>query len=299
MHLSVNGTLIPDTQAVVPFYDHGFLYGIGLFETFRTYGGRPFRLDLHLRRLAEGCRSIGIVYEPDENELRQRITRLMEKNGCAEAYVRLSVSAGEQPLGLHTGDYDKPNEWIFAKPLAPAAGEACNPPRTLQLLRTRRNSPEGDVRLKSFHYLNNWLAKRELRELGAPGSAEGVMTDARGAVAEGIVSNIFWVRDGKLFTPDLSTGILPGVTRGLVLELAQELGVAAEQGAFGLEELLGSDEAFLTNSIQEIVPVDRIREPDGRETPLPAVGEDAPVTRALHRAYRCLTEREMAHGNRP
>src|SRR5690606_4283051 len=115
-----------------------------------------FRLDLHLQRLRAGCRSVGIVYDPDETALRERIGRLLEANGCEEAYIRLSVSAGEQPLGLHTGDYDRPSEWIYARPLPAASGpDRFAPAKTVQLLRTRRNSPEGDVRLKSFHYMNN------------------------------------------------------------------------------------------------------------------------------------------------
>lgn len=266
-YIGVNGVLTEAADAVIHVSDHGFLYGMGLFETFRTYKGVPFLLDRHLHRLAEGCQMLGIPFQPDKNQLIAHIHSLMAANGLNEAYIRYTVSAGEEVLGLPSGDYTRPNHILFAKPLPATHIEAVGTTSisALQLLRTPRNTPEGEIRLKSLHYMNNILAKRELQQYAAAiqHKAEGMMLTADGFLAEGMVSNLFFVRNGTLYTPDLSTGILPGITRGLILELAQARGIRCEQGLYRWDELRLADEIFMTNSIQEIRPVSLLLEPDG------------------------------------
>ncbi len=296
---------------MISVLDHGFLYGLSLFETFRTYGGRPFLLSKHLTRLADGCRAVGIEL-PRGAELarvERHVAELLQAQGLRDGYVRYTVTAGDAALGLPDGLYMTPNVVVYAKPLPPAAPLAARG-RALQLLRTRRNSPEGDVRLKSAHYMNNILAKRELGETpsaraagGAP--AEGLMLNAAGHLAEGIVSNVFFVKNGVCYTPAVDTGILPGITRGFVLELAQLAGVVVEEGYYSWEDLLEADEVFITNSIQEIVPIhtlydlERIQWRSGSRSQSTGVSEavdrspsdeelrsSIPTTHLLHQAYQ-------------
>ncbi|URJ47767.1 aminotransferase class IV [Paenibacillus polymyxa] len=266
-YIGVNGVLTEAAKAVIHVSDHGFLYGMGLFETFRTYKGVPFLLDRHLHRLQEGCRMLGIPFQLDEEQLTRHIQLLMVANGLDEAYIRYTVSAGEEALGLPTGDYTHPNHIMFAKPLPSTntqTGQSTSP-SALQLLRTPRNTPEGEVRLKSLHYMNNILAKRELQQYAEAVryKAEGMMLTADGFLAEGMVSNLFFVRNNTLYTPDLSTGILPGITREFILELAHLRDIPCEQGLYRWDELKQADEIFMTNSIQEIRPVDLLLEPGG------------------------------------
>ncbi|WP_226002648.1 aminotransferase class IV [Paenibacillus sp. BJ-4] len=290
-YIGVNGVLTEAAKAVIHVSDHGFLYGMGLFETFRTYKGVPFLLDRHLHRLAEGCRMLGIPFQPDEERLTGHIQGLMVANGLDEAYIRYTVSAGEEVLGLPSGDYTRPNHILFVKPLPSTNTQAGEPtsPSALQLLRTPRNTPEGEIRLKSLHYMNNILAKRELQQYTAAvqHKAEGMMLTANGFLAEGMVSNLFFVRQDTLYTPDLSTGILPGITREFVLELAQLRGIPYEQGLYRWDELQQADEIFMTNSIQEIRPVHLLLEPDGGIHHISdSLAPTGPITALLLHDYR-------------
>lgn len=283
-YIGWNGKLVGKEQAVVSVFDHGFLYGIGLFETMRTYGGVPFRLGKHLERLEAGCRRLGIRYTPDEREVRKLIRDLLEANGLADGYIRFSVSAGEGPLGLPDSAYESPVALVYCKPL-PAVPTS----KPLQLLRLRRSTPEGDVREKSFHYMNNVLARRELAGYPWAAGAEGLFLTGDGWVAEGVVSNVFFVEDGVLHTPALATGILPGITRGEVLRLAADAGIPVREGLYRPDRLWRADELFVTNSVQELVPVHAVF--DGQGT-VRWSGGPGPVTERLQAAYRQETQAE-------
>ncbi|QWU16361.1 4-amino-4-deoxychorismate lyase [Paenibacillus sophorae] len=284
-YIGVNGGVVDAGDAVVSVRDHGFLYGIGLFETFRTYGGRPFLLERHLKRMVEGCIQLGIPYKPDPVGLTEWIAELMKRNGLQEAYIRYTVTAGEDVLGLPAGDYTRPNQVLFAKALPPRPIELDTEGKELQLLKLRRNTPEGLVRFKSLHYMNNILAKRELSlHPSAARGAEGLMLTERGEVAEGIVSNVFFVQAGRLFTPDESTGLLPGITREMVMQLARSEGLKGQTGLYPWETLRGAEEIFLTNSIQEIVPVTILWEENERT--VVGSGSAGPVTSMLLKKYR-------------
>ncbi|NEU28376.1 4-amino-4-deoxychorismate lyase [Paenibacillus polymyxa] len=290
-YTGVNGVLTEAAKAVIHVSDHGFLYGMGLFETFRTYKGVPFLLDRHLHRLKEGCQMLGIPFQPDGEQLTKHIQHLMAANGLDEAYIRYTVSAGEEALGLPSGDYTRPNHILFAKPLPSTNTQTgqSSAPSALQLLRTPRNTPEGEVRLKSLHYMNNIFAKRELQQYveAVRYKAEGMMLTANGFLAEGIVSNLFFVRNNTLYTPDLSTGILPGITREFILELAHLRDIPCEQGLYHWDELKQADEIFMTNSIQEIRPVNLLLEPGGIAIHLSApLAETESITALLLHDYR-------------
>lgn len=288
----LNGQCTDAQAAVVSVMDHGFLYGMGLFETFRTYLGEPFLLERHLDRLAQGCETLGIGTSnlPDSQQMRQWIRELMEANGLKEAYIRYTVSAGEDILGLPTGMYNHPNTVLMAKPLPEASDQLYSQGKALRLLTIRRNSPEGATRLKSLHYMNNILAKRELSSYPEAVSlhAEGLMLNSDGYLSEGIVSNLFFVKNNQLYTPDTACALLPGITRGIVLELASSEGISCEEGFYTWEDLKRADEIFLTTSIQELVPVTRLIDGTGAET-LISGGRCGAVTNRLLSLYRRRT----------
>ncbi|MDQ0196068.1 aminodeoxychorismate lyase [Paenibacillus wynnii] len=284
-YIGMNEGVIDAKEAVVSVLDHGLLYGMGLFETFRTYEGVPFLLNRHLDRMKAGCQQLGIPFNMDHEKLLHWITRLMEKNNLKEAYIRYTVTAGEDILGLPAGDYTHPNHILYAKALPFLREQLYTHGKELQLLDLPRNTPEGSTRFKSLHYMNNILAKRELSTYpSAVNGAEGLMLTPQGVVAEGIVSNLFFVKNDVLCTPDLSTGILPGITREMVIALAVQTGLRVEEGHYSWEQLKEADEIFLTNSIQEIVPVTLLSEKEERY--VVSGGRSGPVTKQLIVLYR-------------
>lgn len=277
-------------EAVVSVLDHGFLYGMGCFETMRTYGGKPFLFDQHMDRLEQSCAALGIVLEVDRKAALSHIAELMRANRYDEAYIRYSVSAGEGAVGLPTDDYVSPNIIVYMKVLAPVQQDVLPAYRSLQLLKLPRNSPEGELRLKSFHYMNNILAKREMRAYPWAAGAEGLLLTSDGRLAEGVVSNLFMVMQGSVLTPALSTGILPGITRAFVMELIESTSWrGVTEGEYLLEELLQSEEIFLTNSVQEIVGVDRVYDPNG--TILWERNLEGSVVESLQRRYRAKIQK--------
>jgi 4-amino-4-deoxychorismate lyase len=245
VYLYLNGDIIVSEQATISIFDHGYLYGVGLFETFRTYNGHPFLIDNHLDRLELGCQQVGMEWQRDAERVKRQISALLQKNELEDGYFRLNVSAGSQPIGLPSQPYTNLTEALFVKALPPEVKE-----KKLVTVQTKRNTPEGTQRLKSHHYLNNIMAKKE-----APLDAEGVFLTAQGKVAEGIVSNLFFIKKGEMFTPSLSTGILNGITRECVLYIANKLGIHVHEGEYDLAFAQEAEEIFVTNSIQEIMPV--------------------------------------------
>ncbi|AIQ66277.1 aminotransferase class IV [Paenibacillus graminis] len=266
-YIGFNHQVVDAKDAVISALDHGFLYGMGLFETFRTYKGEPFLLQRHIGRLAEGCRQLGIPFTEDTFRLRGWIQHVMGKNELQEAYIRYTVTAGEDILGLPAGEYSHPNHLLYIKELPRLPGTLYHEGKGLQLLNLPRNTPEGPVRFKSLHYMNNILAKRELAGYASAAyGAEGLMLTRQGEIAEGIVSNVFFIKNNILYTPDVATGILPGITREMVLELAHAAGLQTEEGMYRWEQLTEADEIFLTNSVQEIVPVTALWRVNDRQT---------------------------------
>jgi 4-amino-4-deoxychorismate lyase len=263
MKISLNGSICDELEAVVSVYDHGFLYGIGLFETFRTYEGKAFLLEKHLERLRQGCDELWIAWQLDLQQINMQVSALLAANELQEGYFRLSVSAGMDLLGLPVRPYAAPTVILYVKPLPLQEEKLYENGKALQLLQLRRNTPEGGERLKSFHYMNNILAKRELSRYPWAAGAEGLFLNEAGFAAEGIVSNVFFIHDGICCTPHLDTGILPGITRALVLDLAMQAGITTEEGMYSWEDLLAADEIFITNSIQEIVPITTLFDIEG------------------------------------
>jgi len=283
-----NGSVQRAEETVISVYDHGFLYGMGLFETFRTYGGKPYLLEHHLRRMEAGCSELGIACPSGEEyaaSIREWLSALMKANGLEDAYVRLTITAGEAGLGLPAEDYSTPNTVLLVKPLPPMDSKLYQAGKQLAKLKTSRNTPEGGVRLKSLHYMNNLIAKRELRAVGAAPNAEGLMLTQEGWLAEGIVSNLFIVRDRQIYTPAIETGILPGITRQRVIELAKASSLFVHEGLYTWEDLLQADEVWITNSIQELVPITALRDEEGKVWPI-SEGAIGTITEQLLQDYR-------------
>jgi 4-amino-4-deoxychorismate lyase len=250
MYIYINGQIEKQEDARISPLDHGYLYGVGLFETLRIYDGHPFLLDDHLRRLLNGLEELKIKHDLTREKVLAILTSLLNKNRLENAYVRINVSAGNDEVGLKVGDYLSPTVIVFMKPIPFFAEE-----KEGIVLKTVRNTPEGQTRLKSHHFLNNIYAKREI---GDNPNAEGVFLTKEGFVAEGITSNLFFVKDNKLFTPSINTGILNGITRQFIMKIANQVGLSVHDGFYPLQDLLVSSEVFITNSIQEIVPLYKI-----------------------------------------
>lgn len=253
MYIYINGKVLSKEEAVISPYDHGFMYGLGAFETFRTYNGFPYLIDEHIARLYEALKELNIEAVINTDQVIEMVQTLLHKNKLTDAYFRLNVSAGESDIGLQTNPYDNPAVILFTKPLP----QSMTSEKELVILKTVRNTPEGKQRLKSHHYLNSILGKRELKD---PAGQEGVFLTKEGFISEGTVSNLFWYKDRTLFTPGLSTGILDGITRKWVLNASEKMNIPSETGNYKINELHDADEVFLTNSIQELVPVNRFEQ---------------------------------------
>ncbi|MCY8935036.1 aminodeoxychorismate lyase [Bacillus atrophaeus] len=252
----LNGQFIEEKEASLSPFDHGFLYGIGVFETFRLYEGRPFLIERHLERLERAAKDLQIKHKITKEELTDMLDNLLRLNNIEDgnARVRLNISAGVSTKGFTAQTYENPTVLCFVNPLNP---ENLPVQKEGKVLTIRRNTPEGQYRLKSHHYLNNMYAKQEL---GNDPRYEGIFLTEDGAVAEGITSNIFWSKGKCIYTPSLDTGILDGVTRRFVIEKMEKLGAEVKTGRFRLESLLTADEAWMTNSVLEIVPFSKIEE---------------------------------------
>ena len=275
MILYQNGCYIPKEQMFVSPFDHGFLYGIGLFETIRVYDGFPFLLKEHLKRLNDGLKEMFIDYQLELEEASVIIQRLLKENNLRHARIRINISAGEGAVGLPTEPYQNPSVIFFISPLAEPMEQLQE--KNAKILHTLRNTPETTYRLKSFHYGNNIAAKMELQD---DLDVEGIFLTKEGYISEAITSNIFWVKNGVLYTPSQSTGILVGITRQFILLLAKKLKLPVQEGCFQIEDIMEADEVFLTNSIQEIVSIkiiDQVGEYAGKK------GE---VTNRLFNAYK-------------
>ncbi|GAB6861677.1 aminotransferase class IV [Haloplanus litoreus] len=255
MQYHVNGHLVPAAEATVRVDDRGFLYGDAGFETCRAYDGTVFEWDAHRDRLVGTCETLGMG-EAVPGDLRERIAATLDANDLDDAYVRVSVTRGVQPGKLTPDPAVDPSVVVIVKPLprGGVGGESTwDDPATVRTV-DRRRIPESAMPAdaKTHNYLDGILARLELRDTDAD---EALIRDTEGFVAEGATSNVFVVADGVLKTPALSGPILPGVTRAVVLDLAADLDVPVETGAYGVETVRTADEAFLTNTTWEIRPV--------------------------------------------
>lgn len=245
----MNGEFVKADELRISPFDHGFLYGLGFFETFRTYEGQLFLIEEHVERLQKALDEFRIEVKLDVEMLVEIIDELNVRSGGTDGYFRLNVSAGVHDIGLAPAVYENPTIILFRKELPPLIR---GKEKTAIWLNTRRNTPESEERHKSHHYANNVRARLELPSLAVQ---EGFFLTGDGHVAEGITSNIFWVQEDVLYTPSLETGILAGITRDWVLKNADKLGIRVVEGLFTPDVLDTANEVFVTNAVQELVPI--------------------------------------------
>lgn len=277
----VNGTLMPAEEARVSVFDSGFMQGIGLFETMRAYDGHVFRLDRHLDRLASSARQLGWSVLPDTEVLADSVTQVVRATQADDARVRLTVTTGS----LHADAADVPELTVVATaaPGQKYPDECYTKGVTVLVSECQQNPTDPTIGHKTTSYFARLAS---LRAAHARSAFEVLWLTPSGHVAEGAISNVFSVRDEILLTPPLDTPVLPGITRAAVMELAVELDIPVREQPLAIGDLLAGEEAFLTNSMMELVPVVRIgRDPIGNEK----VGES---TRRLLVAYGELIDQE-------
>lgn len=284
MLIYLDGNLVPKEQALVSVFDHGFLYGDGVFEGIRVYGGNVFRLKEHITRLYESAKTIALEIPMNQEEMIEATTRTVAANEKRDAYIRLVVSRGPGDLGIDPAKCKRATVVIIVATIALYPEEHYQNGVQLVTASVRRIPMESlDPRVKSLNYLNNIQAKLEAKNAGC---LEAVMLNHHGLVAECTADNIFMVKNGVLKTPDLMQGALAGITRAAVLDLAGERGIETQETVMGLHDLYNADECFLTGTGAEIVPVVGI---DGRKI---HDGKPGPMTKTLLAAFRELRVRD-------
>lgn len=282
MQIYLGGEYVSKENAKISVFDHGLLYGDGIFEGIRLYNGRVFKLDEHLRRLYNSAKAIMLTIPMDIEEMRETVLETCRRNNLTDGYIRLVVTRGEGDLGL--GPDKCPEAFVIC--IADAISlypEWCyRDGLTVVTASTRRNLTEAlNPRIKSLNYLNNILAKIEGQ---AAGAQEALMLNQEGYVVECSGDNIFIVQDGRLLTPPTLVGALDGITRAVTLKLAEDIGIPTQETIFTRYDIYTSDECFLTGTAAEIVPAVSL---DQR---LIGDGKPGPVTRMLIQAFRNMTK---------
>ncbi len=285
MLVYLNGRFVPKEKALVSAFDHGFLYGDGIYETMRAYRGTIFELRQHLIRLKHSASAISLKLPMPIDKIADALNQTVRKNKLKEAYIRLHISRGPGEIGLDPALCSAPTMVIVAKPFHDYPAENYTRGVKVAFVKTRRNHPLAiSPAIKSTNFLNNIQAKIEAIKTGA---YEGIMLNWEGYVAEGTISNIGMVKKGVLYTPHLKSGILKGVTRDLVLSLAKKNRIPVKEALLKPRDFLSADECFITNTTMEIMPVTRI----GRT--IIGKGKPGPITALLREAYtrevrRCI-----------
>jgi branched-chain amino acid aminotransferase len=278
----INGHLYDKEDAKISVYDHGFLYGDGVFEGLRSYGGKVFRLEQHLDRLWKSARAIWLEIPTSRQAMAQAIHETLKANKIEDGYIRLVVTRGAGSLGLDPNRTSNPQIIIITDHIALYPRELYEQGLEIVTASTIRNHPAAlSPRIKSLNYLNNILAKIEGLQAGC---IEALMLNTKGEVAECTGDNIFLVREGVLFTPPLDAGILEGITRGAVIELARQGRREVREVPLTRHDVYIADECFLTGTAAEVIPVVKV---DGRSI---GDGRPGPITRELlaqfHRLIR-------------
>ena len=289
IQIHLDGQLVPASEAKVSVYDHGFLYGDGVFEGIRIYNRRIFRLDAHLQRLYRSAKAIWLTPPYSMDEMKTAIEATVAANQIENGYIRAIISRGKGDLGLDPRKCPVPTVVIIADSIKLYPPEVYEQGMECITVATRRSQPDAlNPAIKSLNYLNNILAKIECIRAGVP---ECIMLNSRGLVAECSGDNIFvYIKDfngrGELRTPPVSAGILEGITRDAVMQLAEKMGVRAVEKDLSLFDIYAAEEAFLTGTAAEVVPVTKL---DMREI---GDGKPGPITGKLMTAYKEMTNSE-------
>lgn len=279
----LNGEYVQKEEAKVSVFDHGLLYGDGVFEGIRSYNGRVFRLDEHLQRLYDSAKVIRLTIPLSPEEMKEKILETLRRNGLRDAYIRVVVTRGPGDLGLDPDKCCKEGfVFIITDKIVLYDDEYYKNGLSVITVPTRRNVPEAlNPRIKSLNYLNNIMAKIEAKNSNV---IEAIMLNSDGYVVECTGDNIFIVKNGALYTPPTYIGALEGITRDAVMELARNMGIKVEERIFNRYEVFIADECFLTGTAAEIIPVVKV---DGR-----IIGDGRPgnITKKLTEEFRKLTQ---------
>jgi branched-chain amino acid aminotransferase len=282
LKIYIDGNFYPESEAKISVFDHGLLYGDGVFEGIRFYQGRVFRLEEHIARLWNSAKGIALEIPMSASELTAATLETIRQNDLHDGYIRLLVTRGIGSLGLSPDSCRRASIIIIAATIALYPTALYEKGLTMITCATRRIGPAAlSPRIKSLNYLNNVLAKIEAQQAGA---AEGVMLNDQGYVAECTGDNLFILKAGRLYTPPINAGILEGVTRRVAIELAAKNGLVAEERDLTRYDIITADECFLTGTAAEIISaVELDRRPIG-------TGQPGPVTLKLIEEFRRLTQ---------
>jgi len=278
-YVFVNGVIVPKNEAKISVWDHGLLYGDGVYEAIRVYNWNIFKLKEHIERLYDSAKAIKIEIPLKQEELINKVIEIVKINKLSYGYIRILVTRGVGPMGVDPRNCKEPSIIIMTEIRNPTEGTK---PITAITSSLRRIPPECiDPKIKSLNYLNNVLAKLEAIEADADAS---IMLNIHGYVSEAATENIFIVKKNRLATPPLEAGILKGITREVVIEIAKELGIPFEERNITIAELYTADEVFLTGTSAEIAPIVKI---DGR---LIGNGLPGPVFKRIYDEFKKRTE---------
>ena len=287
MKIYLDGKFVDSSEAKVSVFDHGLLYGDGVFEGIRLYGGNIFRLEEHLERLEYSAKAIMLELPLTRDEIRAATCETCRQNGLTDAYIRLVVTRGVGDLGLAPWLCPKPTIFIIASKISLYPQEHYDNGLAIVTVPTRRIGPASlPPAIKSLNYLNNILGKIEAKLFGA---LEAIMLNEQGYVAECTADNVFIVHKGTIITPAASQGALKGITRGAVIDIAAELGVPLRESDMTRYDIWCADECFLTGSGAEVIPVVKL---DGRVI---GSGKPGPIT---HRVLEAFRRRVLIEGTR-
>ena len=250
----INGKFVDPDKAKVSVFDRGFMYGDGVFETMRSYAGRVFKLDRHMDRLFESLKALKIKHKYSKRYLHDAIYKALKTNRLLSAYIKLAVTRGEGRFGISHKDIFSPNVVITAKNFEGYPGWMFDVGLSANVTGVQ-NEESIISRIKTLNYLPYILARFDAK---ARGFDEAILTNTKGYITEGTTSNIFIVKNNGLITPFEASGILPGITRGVIIEIAKRLKISVKEKLVTRRELLGADELFFTNSLAEVLPVTKV-----------------------------------------
>jgi branched-chain amino acid aminotransferase len=283
MLIYIDGAFVPEENAKISVFDHGLLYGDGVFEGIRAYNGRVFRLDEHLERLWDSAKTLDLAIPLSKEDLKEIILEALRKNNLRNAYIRPIVTRGKGDLGLDPRKCPKPTVIVIAVEWGAMYGDLYEKGLTGITVSVRRNPAEAlPPNVKSLNYLNNIFAKIEANYKGGD---EAIFFDTNGYVSEGSGDNIFVVKNGILITPPTLNN-LRGITRQVVLELAESLGIVIKEQNLGYFDLYAADEVIVTGTAAEVAPITKI---DGR---IISTGKPGPITRQLMEGFRRIADTE-------
>ncbi|MDA4120844.1 MAG: branched-chain-amino-acid transaminase [Thaumarchaeota archaeon] len=279
----IDGSFVERSKAAVSVFDHGLLYGDGIFEGIRSYGGSVFRLVDHIDRLYDSAKSIRLKIPLTKHEMTEAVLETLRKNQLRDAYIRLVITRGSGDLGVDPTLCKTPTVFIIAEPMASSLG--AKEPKVVRTIiaSVRRDAVDATSHeIKSLNYLNSVLAKVEANSAGVD---DAILLDHRGFVSEGSVTNVFIVKDGKISTPSSAAGILHGITRERVIKLCGDLGLDVDERDVTPFDLITADEAFLVGTKAEVQAVGTVI---GSKIGTGGVG---PLTRRLHQEFLKLVQR--------